>query len=208
MGSTQPENMSLGTPDARGSFSERKKLNFGHFQTQLLGHLGLFWGLSTPFTGGKQAQHDQKAAHTLPKWILSQGTATRLQWCSPRAIGPHWGLFLGPNDTVDRLKTGKTRLKGIARVARMDSVPRHGHRTPPAPIPKLSGPIWSHLGAKLANERTPRAEKVGATGPLGWLLGVPGPIQGPNNPNGEFQFLAPLWGCLLLPAAAAAACCC
>ena len=144
----------------------------------------------------------------LPGWIPSQGTATRSRWCmswghrAPFGAfwGPFWGPFetvLGPNDTVDRVKTGKTRVKGTPHVALGDSVPRHDHRTPPAPIPEPSGPVWAHFGghlrAKLAHERTPWAGNVHnrvQQDPSDGCLGSRDPSGGAWNLNGEFQFLA------------------
>ena len=61
------------------------------------------------------------------------------------AIGDHFGAAVEPNDTVYEVKTGKTQVKGTPHVGRLDSVPRHGHRTPLVPILQPSGPVWGHF---------------------------------------------------------------
>ena len=158
-GSKQPEQLSLSTPSGLGSFGGETP--WQPFADPCWGCVGLFcgwfWGQTTPFTGGKQAKYDQKAAHTLPKWIISLDTATRTLWCMSRGHQAPFGAILGAVLGVDRVKTGKTPLKGSPHIARVGSVPRHGHRTP-VPVLEPSGPDLGRLGAKLAKERTPRAQ--------------------------------------------------
>ena len=96
----------------------------------------------------------------MPKGIPSQDTATRPPVVHVAGHQAPFGAILGSTDTVDRVQTGKTRVKGTPPVARVDPVPRHGHRTPPAPILEPSGSACGRLRAKLDNERTPQAENV------------------------------------------------
>ena len=150
VGSKQPENMSLGTPDGLKSYLE--PFNFGHFRT----HFGLIWGLvgailgPNDIVGGvKPGKKGSKRDPSFPGWIPSQDTATRPLW------RPSW--------------------------------------SPRAP----NGPVWGRLGAKLANKRTLQAENAnnGAQqDPEDGCLGSWDPSGGPQNPNGEFQFLALFWG--------------
>ena len=167
--------------------------------------MGLFWGQSTPLTAEKHAKPDHTASRTLPKRIPSHDTAIKAPVVhvlgpSRGHLGPFWGHFAAEQHRiiVYGLKTGKTRVKDTPHVARVDFVPRHGHRTPPVPILQPSGPVWGRLwgiwGAELANERTAggkHAQRV-AAGPLRWLLGVPGPIRGRPEPQRGVSIFGPV----------------
>ena len=138
---------------------------------------------------------------TRPRWCMSQGHRA--------PFGAIWGRFGAKSHRLPS-KTGKARVKGTPHVARVDSVPKHSDWTPPVPIPEPSGPVWGHLGlfwGQIGQRTHPaggkRAQR-GTTGPLRWLLGVPGPIQGAEEPQRGVSIFGPVLGrvacCLLLAA--------
>ena len=120
------------------------------------GHLELFWGQSTPFTGKKQAKQDSKAARTLPKWIPSQSTATR---CMSRGhwilFGTIWGRF-GPNDTVYGVERTEHEQKGLQTLLKWippKDTATGPHRRP-SPSPRSPfGAIWGRFGAVFGASR-------------------------------------------------------
>ena len=131
-------------------------------------------------------------------------------------FGRFWtrfGAVSGPRDTVYREETGIARVTGTPHVARVDSVPRHGHRNPPALILEPSGPVWGRLRAVWgpnwptnAHGGRKKHARRGAKGPLRWLLGVPAPVQGAIEPHRRDSIFGPVLGlvaCCLLPDAQA-----
>ena len=94
-------------PTVRNGAETARKRVFGHpqrsravaggtpsrlrpFPDPFRGHLGRFGGQTghTPFTGEKQAKHDQKAARTLPEWIPSRDP----QWWMSRGRRAPFGV--------------------------------------------------------------------------------------------------------------------
>ena len=110
------------------------KSYFWPFSDPLWGHLGLFWGQITPFTGERRAKHDQVDS------IPGYGRAC------PGAMGPRWGPCWGRWGRVglDGVKTGKPRVKGTSRCP-SEFHPKTQPPDPPAPISEPSGPTWGHL---------------------------------------------------------------
>ena len=174
-----------------------KKHLFGPFLTHFQFQNGPFEGLLGPNSASKRSKTGSKQPENV-SLSAPNGLGSFLEIPSSGPFqthsGPIWG-HLGPfgakrHCTVDRVKTGKTQVKGTPQVARVDSTPRHGHWTAPAPNLEPSCPVWSHLGAKLASERT-RGRKTRITGRdrtpkmVAWGPGThPG---GRRSPTGSFN---------------------
>ena len=105
---------------SRGDFW-KNPINCGHFQTHFEPILGLYRDVLVLFSGrfrGKQHHLREKNRQSMTKRQLAQvDSAPRYGHQTPvvHVLGP-FGAVLGPNDMVDRVKTGITRVKGTPHV--------------------------------------------------------------------------------------------
>ena len=185
------------------------------FSVPGMGHLKAFRG---PDRASKRSKRGSKQPQSVS---VSTPEAQFRPWSDPfwTHFGGHWGpscgcFFFGGGGGQtthhSREKNGPNARRRPPQVARVDSVPRRGRtgqdQTPAAPNPKPSGPVRGRLEAQPAN-RCIRREGNTHHGvqqdPADGCLGSRDPSGGPQNPNGELQFLVPVLGASCLPAAAA-----
>ena len=128
--------------------------------------------------GPKNGQKNtEKAAHTLPKSILSMNEDIRPCWRPSQSRRTPFLLILviSARRTQSRPKLGKTRQKGSPHIARVDSAHEQGQRT--APVSELPGP-FGDLGPALGLHQA-RTESV----PFGCAEAQRRQEQGELNPQ-------------------------
>ena len=154
---------------------------FGPFEEGLLGPNG---ASKRSKTGSKRPENVSLSTSNGPGSFLGGNQCRPFPDHFPRVLGPFWGQITP--DTVDGLKTGKARVKGTPHVTRVDSVPRPGYQTPPAPgalgpVRGGFGAVWPTVaphGQKMRTRGRNRTPRMVAWGP--W-----------THP---LQCLAPFWG--------------
>ena len=188
-------------------------------------------GQRTRFGGKRRIAHGKKAAHMMPKWILSMKRDTKLhrrQSQSRRArflvilarFGP-WPVRakIVPFGPTEAQCGQKTRTLGQTRTPKMINWgPKTLLRNPNGKFQNVRnfgascGPLWCQLRASpVRADFVPfgptgahGGRETGTPGPKDGCLASRDPSGGLQNPNGEFRFFGMVVlvaSCLLLPAA-------